>query len=74
MPALRQARVQECTRVRLTPRLAAVATSPAIKALPAKWVVTREDEQAVSTASDAVSQSAAKGNNVWHTAMLVFSS
>lgn len=51
MPARKQARVQDCTRVRLTPMLAAAATSPLINALAARCVVTRDDEHAVSTAA-----------------------
>ena len=49
MPARRQALVQECTRVRLTPTLPATWQAPSHRALVARWVVTREEEQAVST-------------------------
>ena len=50
MPARKRGRVQDWTRVKLTPMLAAAAISPASRALAARWVVTREEEQAVSTA------------------------
>ena len=49
MPARWQARVHECTSVRFTPTLPAAVQAPSWSARAARWVVTREEEQAVST-------------------------